>query len=78
MADSVPTADDLLAHTEWLTRLARALVEIDTTPGPVTLDVAVKTDKNAPLPMGGLFAVHGAIDPQTAEELRDGTRFPVT
>lgn len=26
MADSAPTADDLLAHTEWLTRLARALV----------------------------------------------------
>ncbi|MEO8844399.1 MAG: RNA polymerase sigma factor [Kofleriaceae bacterium] len=26
MGDSVPTAEDLLAHTEWLTRLARALV----------------------------------------------------
>jgi RNA polymerase sigma factor (sigma-70 family) len=26
MAESAPTADDLLAHTEWLTRLARALV----------------------------------------------------
>ena len=26
MADSAPTAEDLLAHTEWLTRLARALV----------------------------------------------------
>ena len=26
MVDSAPTADELLAHTEWLTRLARALV----------------------------------------------------
>src|SRR5262245_1650156 len=26
MADSAPTAEELLAHTEWLTRLARALV----------------------------------------------------
>src|SRR5689334_1334405 len=26
MAESAPTADELLAHTEWLTRLARALV----------------------------------------------------
>lgn len=26
MADAAPTADELLAHTEWLTRLARALV----------------------------------------------------
>ena len=26
MADSAPTAEELLAHREWLTRLARALV----------------------------------------------------
>src|SRR5689334_15260672 len=26
MAESAPTADELLEHTEWLTRLARALV----------------------------------------------------
>ena len=26
MAENAPTADELLAHTEWLTRLARALV----------------------------------------------------
>src|SRR5678816_4319880 len=26
MADSAPTAEELLTHTEWLTRLARALV----------------------------------------------------
>ncbi len=37
MADAAPTADDLLAHTEWLTRLARALVG-DAAAGDVVQD----------------------------------------
>ncbi|HEY5921638.1 MAG TPA: sigma-70 family RNA polymerase sigma factor, partial [Kofleriaceae bacterium] len=37
MADSAPTADELLAHTEWLTRLARALVG-DASAGDVVQD----------------------------------------
>ena len=28
MADSAPTTEELLAHTEWLTRLARALPDV--------------------------------------------------
>src|SRR4051812_33650376 len=37
MADSAPMRDDLLAHTEWLTRLARALVG-DAAAGDVVQD----------------------------------------
>ena len=37
MADSAPTAEELLAHTEWLTRLARALVG-DAAAGDVVQD----------------------------------------
>ena len=37
MADSAPTAEDLLAHTEWLTRVARALVG-DAAAGDVVQD----------------------------------------
>src|SRR5687768_1343884 len=37
MANSAPTADELLAHTEWLTRLARALVG-DAAAGDVVQD----------------------------------------
>lgn len=52
-------------------------IEIDTAPGPVTLAVSVETDKGAPLPMGRVGAVALSIDPQTAEELRDGSHMPV-
>src|SRR5262249_41196457 len=52
-------------------------VEIDATPGPVTLVVSVKTDKGTPLPMGQLGAIQASIHPQTAQELRDGTRLPL-
>ena len=37
MAESAPPADELLAHTEWLTRLARALVG-DSAAGDVVQD----------------------------------------
>jgi DNA-directed RNA polymerase specialized sigma24 family protein len=37
MADSAPTAEELLAHSEWLTRLARALVG-DAAAGDVVQD----------------------------------------
>ena len=37
MAENAPTADELLAHTEWLTRLARALVG-DAAAGDVVQD----------------------------------------
>jgi hypothetical protein len=53
-------------------------VEIDASPGPVTLSITVKTDKGAPLPMGGLMAFQAAVDAQSPEEFRDGTRFPNT
>ncbi len=56
----------------------KASIELDATPGPVTLDVSVKTDKGAPIPMGGLLAIALTIDPESAEQLRDGSLFPVT
>ncbi|HEY5945526.1 MAG TPA: carboxypeptidase regulatory-like domain-containing protein, partial [Kofleriaceae bacterium] len=55
----------------------KANVEIDTTPGAVALAVSVKTEKGAPLPMAGLIAIQLSFNPQTVEELRDGTQMPV-
>lgn len=52
---------------------ATTKVEIDATPGPVSLAIAVTTDKGAPVPMAHLLAVGLSIDPQTPDELRDGT-----
>lgn len=52
-------------------------IEIDATPGPVTLAVSVKTEKGAALPMGRVGAIQLSINPQTAEELRDGTHMPI-
>ena len=51
-------------------------VEIDASPGPITLAISAKTDKGAPLEMAQLIAIQAAINPQTPEELRDGTRMP--
>jgi hypothetical protein len=56
----------------------KARVDIDATPGPVTLAISVKTEKGAPLPMAGLIAIGLSSNPQTAEELRDGTQMPVS
>jgi uncharacterized GH25 family protein len=53
-------------------------IEIDATPGPVILAVSAKTDKGAPLPMAQLIAIQALINPQTIEELRDGTHIPFT
>ncbi len=55
---------------------ARTTFEIDATPGPVTLTVSVRTEKGAALPWGQVGAVQLAIDPHTAEEMRDGTQLP--
>jgi hypothetical protein len=52
-------------------------VEIDTTPGTVTLAVSVKTSNGSPLPMAGLLAIQLAINAQTVEELRDGSHMPM-
>ncbi|HSN27857.1 MAG TPA: carboxypeptidase regulatory-like domain-containing protein, partial [Kofleriaceae bacterium] len=57
---------------------AKTTTELDATPGPVTLDVSVKTDKGAAIPMAGLLAIALTIDPESAEQLRDGSLFPVT
>ncbi|HEY5921738.1 MAG TPA: carboxypeptidase regulatory-like domain-containing protein, partial [Kofleriaceae bacterium] len=54
----------------------KAKIEIDATPGPVTLAVSVKTEKGAALPMGRVGAIELSINPQTAEELRDGSQMP--
>ena len=55
---------------------AKTKIEIDATPGPITLAVSVKTDKGTPLPGAQLMAVEAAIDPQNVDELRDGTHMP--
>lgn len=55
---------------------SKAKVEIDAAPGSVTLAVTARTDKGTPVPMAQLIAIQAAIDPQTVEELRDGTHMP--
>lgn len=57
---------------------ARTNVEIDATPGPITLAISVKTDKGTALPRAQLLAVAAAIDPKSIEELRDGTNMPAS
>lgn len=52
-------------------------VEIDVTPGPISLAVTVKTDTGAPLAKGRVGAIQALINPQTAEELRDGSQMPI-
>lgn len=56
---------------------AKTYVEIDATPGPVTLGVTIKTDKGANLPRAQLVAVAATIHPQTLDELRDGATMPL-
>jgi RNA polymerase sigma factor (sigma-70 family) len=53
-------------------------IEIDATPGPVTLALSAKTEAGVPLPMAGLLAIQLSINPQTAQELRDGTLLPAS
>ncbi len=53
-------------------------IEIDATQGPVTLALSAKTEAGVPLPMAGLLAIQLSINPQTAQELRDGTLLPAT
>jgi RNA polymerase sigma factor (sigma-70 family) len=54
---------------------ANAKVDIDATPGTIALTWSVKTDTGTPVPMAQLIVVQAAIDPQTVEELRDGTHM---
>lgn len=53
-----------------------ARVDIDATPGAVTLAVSVKTDKGAAVPRAQLLAIAAKLDPKTMEEIRDGSHMP--
>lgn len=55
---------------------AKTSVDIDVTPGPISLAVSVKTDTGAALPKGRVGAIQALLNPQTAEELRDGSQMP--
>ena len=55
---------------------ARARVDIDASPGPITLGVTVKTNAGA-VGMAQVIAIQAAIDPATMEDLRDGSRLPL-
>lgn len=55
---------------------ATANVEIDATPGPISLSVSVKTASGQVVPTGRVGAIEALINPQTAEELRDGSQMP--
>src|SRR5205085_10848587 len=54
----------------------RARVDIDTTAGPITLNVTVKTDKGNPVPMAGIATIGTALDVKSAEEFQDLSRVP--
>jgi uncharacterized GH25 family protein len=51
-------------------------IDVDATPGPVTLTVSVKTDKGAPVAQAQLLAIAAKLDPKTIDEIRDGTHVP--
>jgi uncharacterized GH25 family protein len=51
-------------------------IDVDATPGPVTLTVSVKTDKGAPVARAQLLAIAAKLDPKTIDEIRDGTHVP--
>ncbi len=67
---------DLYARRVDLALGASANIQIDATAGTVTLAVTVKTDKGTVVPAAQLIVFGAAINPQTIEELRDGTNFP--
>jgi RNA polymerase sigma factor (sigma-70 family) len=54
----------------------RAHVDIDTTAGPITLAVTVKTDKGNPVPMAGIATIGVALDVKSVEEFQDLSRVP--
>jgi hypothetical protein len=52
---------------------ARAKVEIDTTPGPVTVTVSIKTDKGEAVPMAGVGMLGASLDVKSVDAMRDYT-----
>lgn len=54
----------------------RTKVEIDTTPGPITLAVTIKTDKGAAVPTAGVSAIGTALEVKAVDEFRDMSRVP--
>ena len=55
----------------------RTKLDIDATPGPITLAITVKT-ANGPVPMAMVFGLQAAIEGATIDELRDASQLPVT
>ncbi len=56
---------------------ARSHVEIDATPGPITLAVKVTSANGAKVPMAQVFAIQAQIAPRSAAELRDLDQLPI-
>ncbi len=54
----------------------RAHVEIDATPGPVTLAVKLESSNGKKVPMAQVFAIQAAISPRSAADLRDLDQLP--
>ncbi|MDQ3301660.1 MAG: carboxypeptidase-like regulatory domain-containing protein, partial [Myxococcota bacterium] len=54
----------------------RAHVDIDTTLGPITLAINIKTDRGTSVPMAQVLAIQATLDPHSLEELRDGSHMP--
>ncbi|HEY5927316.1 MAG TPA: carboxypeptidase regulatory-like domain-containing protein, partial [Kofleriaceae bacterium] len=55
---------------------SKAKVEIDATPGPVTLTITVKTDKGALVSTVQVAAVQAVVTASSLEEVRDGSWLP--
>jgi hypothetical protein len=60
---------DIYSRKVEVTMGKRAHVEIDTTPGPVTVTIVIKTDKGANVPMAGAGMIAAAFDPKTVDEI---------
>jgi hypothetical protein len=69
---------DMYLRRVEVTLGVRAEVAIDVTPGPVTLAIHLAADDGAAVPMASVLAIQAAVDARTMEELRDGSRLPMT
>jgi len=64
---------DMYTRKVEVTLGTRAKIEIDTTPGPVTVSLAVKTDKGGGVPMAGVGMIGATLDVKSVDEMRDYT-----
>jgi len=70
-----PKPKDMYIRRVEVTAGVRSKVEIDATPGPLTLTIDVKGAGGTPA-MAQVLVIEAAVDAPTLDDLRDGSRLP--